>query len=47
MTTRDTVEELLSRMASDDAEKIAELFAEEVDFMCAVSRVATLVTAVW
>jgi ketosteroid isomerase-like protein len=33
--TRATVEELLSRMASGDAETTAELFAEEVDFLCA------------
>jgi uncharacterized protein len=38
MSTRDTVEELLSRMASGDAEMTAELFAEKVDFMCAGSE---------
>jgi ketosteroid isomerase-like protein len=38
MTTRDTVEELLSRMASADAGMTAQLFAEEVDFMCAGSE---------
>ena len=38
MSTRGTVEELLSRMASGGAEKTAELFAEEVDFMCAGSE---------
>lgn len=38
MTTRDTVEELLSRMASGDAGTTAELFAEEVDFLCAGSE---------
>ncbi|HWS79395.1 MAG TPA: nuclear transport factor 2 family protein [Rubrobacter sp.] len=38
MTVRTTVEELLSRMAAGDAERIAELFAEEVDFMCAGSE---------
>src|SRR5215217_4798132 len=32
MTTRATVEELLRRMASGDAETTAELFTEEVDF---------------
>ena len=38
MTTRATVEELLSRMATGDAETTAELFAEEVDFLCAGSE---------
>lgn len=38
MTTHDTVEELLSRMASGDAGTTAELFAEEVDFLCAGSE---------
>ena len=38
MSTRDTVEELLRRMASGDAETTAELFAEEVGFMCAGSE---------
>ena len=38
MTTRDTVEDLLRRMASGDAEMTAEIFAEEVDFMCAGSE---------
>ena len=38
MSIRDTVEELLRRMASGDAETTAELFAEEVDFMCAGSE---------
>ena len=38
MSTRDTVEELLRRMASGNAETTAELFAEEVDFMCAGSE---------
>jgi ketosteroid isomerase-like protein len=40
MTVRTTVEELLSRMASGDADMIAELFAEKVDFMCAGSEKA-------
>ena len=38
MTTRATVEELLRRMASGDAETTAELFTEEVDFLCAGSE---------
>lgn len=38
MSTRATVEELLNRMASGDAEKTAELFTEEVDFLCAGSE---------
>ena len=38
MTTRATVEELLIRIACDDAEMTAELFAEEVDFLCAGSE---------
>jgi uncharacterized protein len=38
MTVRTTVEELLSRLASGDANMVAELFAEEVDFMCAGSE---------
>ncbi len=38
MTTHDTVEELLSRMASGDAEMIAALFTEKVDFLCAGSE---------
>lgn len=38
MTTRATVEELLNRMASDDADMTAELFAEELDFLCAGSE---------
>jgi uncharacterized protein len=40
MTVRTTVEELLSRLASGDANMVAELFAEEVDFMCAGSEKA-------
>ena len=38
MTTRETVGELLSRMASGDAGTTAELFAEEVAFQCAGSE---------
>lgn len=38
MSTRGTVEELLSRMSSTDAGITAEMFAEEVDFMCAGSE---------
>ena len=38
MTVRTTVEELLSRLAFGDADMVAELFAEEVDFMCAGSE---------
>lgn len=38
MSTRATVEELLRRMASADAQKTARLFAEHVDFMCAGSE---------
>jgi len=38
MSTRGTVEELLSRMGSGDAGITAELFADEVDFMCAGSE---------
>lgn len=38
MSTRGTVEELLSRMSSTDAGMTAEMFAEEVDFMCAGSE---------
>lgn len=38
MSTRTTVEELLSRMGSGDADITAELFAQEVDFMCAGSE---------
>ena len=38
MTVRTTVEELLSRMASGDADTTAELFAEEVYSMCAGSE---------
>ena len=38
MSTRATVEELIGRMASGDAERTAEIFAEEVDFMCAGSE---------
>jgi hypothetical protein len=38
MSTRTTVEELLSRMASGDADITAEIFAQEVDFMCAGSE---------
>jgi hypothetical protein len=38
MSTRDTVEELLRRMASGNAETTAELFAEEVDSVCAGSE---------
>lgn len=37
MDAREVVEELLGRMASGDAEAIAELFAPDVDFMCAGS----------
>lgn len=37
MDTREVVEELLTRMASGDAEAIAALFAPKVDFMCAGS----------
>ena len=40
MTVHTTVEELLSRLASGDADMVAELFAEEVDFMCAGSEKA-------
>src|SRR5918997_6333538 len=40
MTVRTTVEELLSRLASGNANMVAELFAEEVDFMCAGSEKA-------
>jgi uncharacterized protein len=40
MTTRNTVEDLLNRMASGDAGMTAELFAEEVDFLCAGSEEA-------
>jgi ketosteroid isomerase-like protein len=35
LTTRATVDDLLGRIASGDAEKTAELFAERVDFACA------------
>ena len=38
MSTRATVEELLNRMTSGNAEMTAELFAEEVDFLCAGSQ---------
>lgn len=38
MSTRGTVEELLSRMSSTDAGMAAEMFAQEVDFMCAGSE---------
>src|ERR671912_144450 len=38
MSTRDTVEQLLRRIASANGETPAELFAEEVDFMCAGSE---------
>lgn len=38
MRTRAIVEELLNRMASGEAQMTAELFAEEVDFMCAGSK---------
>jgi len=38
MTTRTIVEERLNRMASGDAERTAELFTEEVDFLCAGSE---------
>ncbi len=37
MSTRKAVEELLGRMASSEAEAIAEIFAPEVDFSCAGS----------
>lgn len=37
MDTRETVEKLLGRMASADAEATAALFAPDVDFMCAGS----------
>ena len=38
MSTRTTVEELLSSMASGDADITAEIFVQEVDFMCAGSE---------
>ncbi len=38
MSTRDIAEELLTRIASGDAEKAAALFAKEVDFLCAGSE---------